>query len=488
MTAAARRELPPLPDLSTLRHVHIIGVCGTAMGTLAAMLADRGYVVSGSDAMAYPPMSTWLEGKGLVIQSGYDGAHIPANTELVVVGNVSRSNNPEAVETIARRLPYLSLPEALRVLFFPTRRCLVATGTHGKTTTSAMTASLLHGAALDPSFFIGGVTVEFDGNYRLGTGDHFVVEGDEYDTAYFDKVPKFWHYPAVAATINNIEFDHVDIYPTLADVTHVFDRFAAQLPKNGTLWVNGDDERAMACAQNATATVRTFGLAASREGARHSLCAIIDGLDDAGTHFTLLEEGVIIGESVLPMVGAFNVRNALGAAGLALSAGVALGTSAELLPSYRGVKKRQELKGVVGGVTVIDDFAHHPSAVRETVEALKARYKTGKLVVAFEAKSNTSRRAVFQDAYPESFAAADIVVLSRPWKKDTLPESELLSIEQLADDIRARGPEVHLIPSVDEIVTVVTPILRKGDVFAGLSGAAFGGLHDKVLAALRRAE
>lgn len=481
MTATHRRQLPALPDLHRIRHIHIIGICGTAMGTLAAMLKERGYVVSGSDAMAYPPMSTWLESRGLVVQSGYDAAHIPSATELVVVGNVSRANNPEAVATLERGLPFISLPEALRVLFFPAHTCLVATGTHGKTTTTAITAKLLDVAGADPSFFVGGVTVDFDANYRLGSGAPFVVEGDEYDTAYFDKVPKFWHYPAYAATINNVEFDHADIYPDLSAIRHVFERFAAQLPADGVLWANGDDPVALSCAAHAKATVRTFGL-----GRAHDRGAEVLRVDESGTHIAVFEHGVQVAEALVPLIGSFNVRNALGAVGLCEAAGVPRDTALAALPSYRGVKKRQETKGVARDVLVIDDFAHHPTAVAATLSALRERYGERRLIAVFEAKSNTSRRAIFQAAYPPAFAAADVVVLSQPWREDSLPADQLLSFPQLVSDISALGPDVHAIPEVDDIVAFLAETCRPGDVVAGLSGSAFSGFHDKLLTALRR--
>lgn len=481
MTADAPRTLPSVPDLTSLRRVHIVGMCGTAMGTLAAMLAERGYSVTGSDAMAYPPMSTWLEARGLVVQSGYDPAHIPSDTELVVVGNVARRDNPESVAAHERGLPCLSLPETLRLLFFPGRDVLCVTGTHGKTTTSSMLSWLLYRADADPSFLIGGVTRNFDSNYRLGDGRAFVIEGDEYDTAWFDKVPKFWHYPARWATINNVEFDHVDIYPDLASIEHVFARFAASVAGNGALWVNGDCPRSVAAAEHATCRVATFGLSA-----RCDVSARVVGVDGEGTRCMVREESGVEHECHLPMLGDYNVRNFLGAAALAREAGVPIARSCEHITSFEGVRKRLDVRGEVDGIIVYDDFAHHPTAVTETLRALRARFPQRRLWAIFEAKSNTSRRAVFQQAYPPAFAPADVVVLSQPWKQDTLPEDQKLSIERLADDIRALGPEVLVLPTVDEIVPVVATRATAGDVIAGLSGSAFDGLHDRLLDALRQ--
>ncbi len=481
MTADARRDLPALPDLSSLRHVHIIGICGTAMGTLAAMLAERGFRVTGSDAMAYPPMSTWLAARGLTILEGYDAAHVPDDVDLVVVGNVARRDNPESVAAHERGLPCISLPEALRVLFFDGRDVLCVTGTHGKTTTTSMLSWLLYADGADPSFLVGGVTRNFDSNFRLGAGPSFVIEGDEYDTAWFDKVPKFWHYPARWATINNIEFDHVDIYPDVAAIEHVFARFAAGIPADGALWVNGDCPRSLAAARLAHCRVGTFGL-----GDGHDLSAAVEGLDGDGTRIRVRASGVDVASSCVPMLGDYNVRNFLGAAALAREAGVPLERSCEHIAGFEGVKKRLDVRGEVDGIVVYDDFAHHPTAVAETVTALRRRYPQRRLWVIFEAKSNTSRRSVFQDAYPPSFELADIVVLSQPWKKDALPEHEKLSIERLAEDIRARGPEVLVLPTVDEIVPLVAERARRDDVIAGLSGSAFDGLHDRIVDALRR--
>lgn len=450
------------------------------MGTLAAMLRERGFSVSGSDAMAYPPMSTWLAERGLVIQSGYAAEHIPEQTDLVVVGNVARRDNPEALETLRRGLPYVSLPEALSWFFFEGRRVLVPTGTHGKTTTSAMTAWILHESGLDPSFFIGGVTVNFGSNFRLGEGDPFVVEGDEYDTAWFDKVPKFWHYPAVAATINNVEFDHADIYPDLASIEHVFRRLAAQIPASGTLWVNGDDGVAMGCARSAIAQVRTFGLSRA-----HDLWGEPLELDERGLRARVGTADGDAFEVLVPMVGDYNLRNFLGAAALASAAGVSLERAVDAIASFRGVVKRQEIKGVVDDIIVIDDFAHHPTAVRNTLDAVRARYPTRRIWGVFEAKSNTSRRAVFQADYPPALAQADRVVLSQPWRQDALPDDQRISIPRMVEDIESLGTPVVLIPEVQDIIDYLVDELAPGDVVVGLSGSSFGGLHTRLLEALK---
>jgi UDP-N-acetylmuramate: L-alanyl-gamma-D-glutamyl-meso-diaminopimelate ligase len=411
-----------------------------------------------------------------VIKSGYDASHIAADTDLVVVGNVSRSDNPEAVATVARALPFISLPEALRLFFFPQRRLLTVTGTHGKTTTSGLLSWMLHAAGRDPSFFIGGVTRNFDSNYRLGGGAEFVVEGDEYDTAYFDKVPKFWHYPSTHATINNVEFDHADIYPNIGEIEHVFSRFAEQVDAAGSVWVNGDDERAVRCARHARARVRTFGL-----GASNDLRAEILGSEERGTIIRVTHPDQGVTEGRISTMGVHNVRNFLGATGLATAVGVELRDCLSGADTYAGVKKRQEVRGVVNNILVVDDFAHHPTAVRETLAAIRLRFPRRRIWAAFEAKSNTSRRAVFQDDYPAAFGAADVVILSEPWRKDSLPDEQLISIPRLAETIRQAGTPTELIPDPGEIAAYVAERIAPGDLFVGLSGSAFGNVHQLLL-------
>jgi UDP-N-acetylmuramate: L-alanyl-gamma-D-glutamyl-meso-diaminopimelate ligase len=480
MTAPNPRTLPELPPLESLQTVHIIGLCGTAMGTLGAMLRERGFTVRGTDAMAYPPMSTWLEARGMTITSGYAAEHIAPDTQLVVVGNVARRDNPEVLEAQRRKLPMLSLPEVLRTVFLAGRNPLVVTGTHGKTTTTAMTATILHQANRDPSLFVGGVTANFDSSYLLGSGREFVVEGDEYDTAFFDKVPKFWHYPAFAATINNIEFDHADIYADLGEIEGVFTKFAEQVDPRGELWVNGDDALAMKCSADTWAKRSTFGL-----GPKNHLRAEILDISSEGIRVALTLRGKPSGEALLPVVGTHNVRNFLGAAGLCLTAGLTMTQIIEGIAHFRGVKRRQELVGRADDISIYDDFAHHPTAVRETLAAIHTRHPEARLIVAFEAKSNTSRRAVFQSEYPPAFEFASLVFVSAPWRKDNLPESELLDIPKLVADMASDRRTAELIPEVDAIVERLLGELRSGDVFVALSGSAFGDLPRKVLAALQ---
>ena len=480
MTAEAPRPFPDLPE--HIEKIHIIGVCGTGMGSLAAMLKERGFVVRGSDAMAYPPMSTWLEDRGIEIMQPYAESNLDWGPDLVVVGNVCRAVYPDAVAMRERGLPHLSFPETLRHFFMRDRRNLVVTGTHGKTTTTSMLAWILTATGRDPSFMVGGITGNFGSNYRLGEGQVFVVEGDEYDTAYFDKVPKFWHYAPFRATINNIEFDHADIYPDVAAIEDVFRKFVGLIPVEGSLWVNGDDARALAVSSQSAAPRRTFGLTDANDLRAND---IEYGPFGARCRVTL--DGKDLGAFTLPLMGEFNVRNMLGATAICLDEGLDVDEIRDAFADFKPTRKRQELVGVVNDISVFDDFAHHPTAVRATMDAMRARFPDRRIWAIFEAKSNTSRRRVFQDEYPAGFATADHVILSKPWKKDEgLPEAELLDIDELADSIRALGPPTELIPEVDAIVERVAAAAEPGDVIVGLSGSAFGGLHPKLVDALKR--
>ena len=480
MTAPHRRSFPDLP--STIETVHIIGICGSAMGSLAAMLTDRGYTVRGSDANAYPPMSTWLEERGIDIMLGYDESNLDWEPDVVIVGNVCRSTYADAVATRERGFAHLSLPEALRHFFFEDRRPLVITGTHGKSTTTSMLAWIMTHAGRDPGFMLGGIAGNFDSNYRLGNGDIFVIEGDEYDTAYFDKVPKFWHYAPFRATINNVEFDHADIYPDIEAIEGVFRRFVELVPDGGSLWVNGDDRRALAVSEHAEAPRRTFGL-----GEDNDLRADQVELAGRNTRFRVILGGEVLGTIELPTIGEFNIRNALGAMAIAMDEGLSFDQVRVALAEFKAVKKRQEYIGSGNGVDVYDDFAHHPTAVAATLRAMRNQFPESRLWALFEATSNTSRRRVFQDKYPPAFSVADQVIISSPREKtDNLSDKERIDVGELSAAIGDHGPTTRLIPDVDDIVATVADEAQSGDVVVGLSGASFGGIHQKLVAALKQ--
>ncbi|MEM1348246.1 MAG: Mur ligase family protein, partial [Myxococcota bacterium] len=353
--------------------------------------------------------------------------------------------------------------------------------THGKTTTTSMLAWVLTHARRDPNFMVGGIAGNFGSNFRLGGGELFVIEGDEYDTAYFDKVPKFWHYAPTRATINNLEFDHADIYDSVADIEHVFRVLVSMLPVDGSLWVNGDDRRAMDVSAGAPCTRRTFGL-----GEDNDLRATDLSFADE-TSAEVIFDGQSLGRFAIHAPGDFNVRNMLGALALAMDEGVDVEAAREGFASFVPTRKRQELVGQVDDILVFDDFAHHPTAVGKTLEAMRARFPDRRIWAIFEAKSNTSRRRVFQDAYVPALRIADEVVLSKPWKRDEgLPKDQLLDIDQLLADIEADGgPKAVLLPEVGAIAAHVGAHAKDGDVIVGLSGSAFDGVHQKILDALR---
>jgi len=489
MTAPRRRQAPPLP--SEIERIFLIGVCGTGMGSLAGMLQLQGYEVLGSDKNAYPPMSDWLAERGIEIRPGWDADNIHAldpPPDLVVVGNVCRPDNPEALAAIEEGLVCLSFPEVLRELFLAEKaQRIVVTGTHGKTTTSAMIAWILESAGHAPSFMIGGITGNFGSNYKLDEGP-FVIEGDEYDSAYFDKVPKFWHYEPTTLVINNIEFDHADIYPDLEEIVGVFEKLVREMPADGVIIAHVDEPNVSAVLEEAPCAVRSLRVdpdAADRGGSGLAARGV-ELVSDGGARFDVWRDGEMLGSLDSPLPGLHNVKNLLAATGVALELGLDLDEVQRAIAGFESVRKRQELVGTVDGVAVYDDFAHHPTAVRETVRAIRSRHPDARLWGVFEAKSNTSRRAVFQDDYVDALRGCDRVILSRPWRDDpNLGPEQLIDLDKVVSDLAAGGTPATLIGDVDAIVDHVSPRLRDGDVVLGMSGSSFGGLHHKLLERLQ---
>ena len=481
-TEAEMRRPPPPVDWSRVRTVHLMGICGSAMGAFAGMLRLLGYEVRGSDTGAYPPMSTTLAAQGVQVLEGYRAENLGWRPDVVVVGNVIRPTYPEAVELRRLGLPHCSLPQALAALFIDGKRSVVVTGTHGKTTTSSMVAWLLHEAGLDPGFMIGGVTGNFGSNHRVGHGGVFVVEGDEYDTAYFDKGPKFLHYRPCTASVNNIEFDHADIFPDVATVEATFARFVDLLPPDGRLVVPAGDARAMRVAARSAAAVWTFALG-DRDAPAADLAATETEADASGTSFRLRLPDGRERAARLGIWGRHNIANALTAVGLALAAGAEPDAAVAALETFRLPRKRQELRGVARGVPVIDDFAHHPTAIAETIRSVRSRYPGRRLRALFEIESNTSRRRVFQLGFAEALARADEVTFCRPLAKaDNLPPEERLDLPALIADIASRGTPARLIEDIDELACWVARTSRPGaDVVVAMSGRDFLGVHQRIL-------
>ncbi len=471
-------------------HVHLIGVAGTGMGAFAGLLKAAGHRVTGSDTAFYPPMGDALAQWGIETMTGFDPAHLEPAPDLVVVGNVCRKDNPEARAAIDRGMNYRSFPKALAELFLATRKSLVIAGTHGKTTTSALTSWLLEASAMSPSFLVGGIPLNFGESFRLGTGASFVVEGDEYDSAFFEKIPKFWSYRPWGAIVTSIEHDHVDIYPTMDSYRDAFRGFVSRLPPDGVIVASAEDAEVVKVVSTAPCRVVFYareGAAALHATPTWTAAAIAPS--GGKQPFELFVGGARVGIAMSPMIGEHNVMNATAAIAL-LAEGLELSASALIrhLAGFKGVKRRQELRGIAGGVHVYDDFAHHPTAVDVTLRGMRAHHPGGRLVALFEPRSATASRRTHQDAYPVAFDAADYVLIA-PVGRPEIGASERLDVDQIVATMQARGRNADTVPvgpaSVDALVAKVKAFVKPGDVVAVLSNGAFGGIHDKLLAALR---
>ena len=467
--------------MSETKRIHLIGICGTAMATLAALLRQRGHHVQGSDQNVYAPMSDFLAAERINTFSGYSADHITPDLDLVVIGNAISRGNPELEEVLERKIRYCSLPEIIREQFLWGARSIVVAGTHGKTTTTALTGWLLTHGGLDPTVLVGGIALnlgETGSSYRVGQGRDFVIEGDEYDSAYFDKTAKFLKYLPDVAIVNNIEFDHADIYADLDAVRLAFRRLVNLVPRNGLLLLGADSADAAALQAVAASPVETFGLADSATWQGTNMVH-----RDGMTQFDVRHHREVFGRFESPLLGVHNVRNALAAIATGSFAGLDAATLADGLRTFRGIKRRLETVGVARGVTVIDDFAHHPTAVRETLAALRTGYPERRIWAVFEPRSASSCRRVFQDDFARAFAGADEVIIAGVFRS-SLPESERLSAEQLVSDLTTRGQRARSIETVDGIVAAVAAEHRAGDVVILMSNGGFGGIHQKLLRAL----
>ncbi len=451
-------------------RIHFLGICGTAMGATAAAMKDREFHVTGQDDKVYPPMSTFLAAKGIPITQGFRPEDIPA-ADVIVVGNAMTRGNPAVEAVLNRRLHYLSLPETLKQFFLRGRHNLVVTGTHGKTTTTSMLAWIFEYAGLAPGYLIGGIPSNLGQGACLRDSKHFIIEGDEYDTAFFDKRPKFVHYLPELVIVNNIEFDHADIYASLDEIKTGFRRLLNIVPSEGMVLLNGDDPNCLDVAAACPAPVVEVGFSPN---AGNRIREVSHGAD--GSSFVLFGERFEI-----PMAGDFNIRNAAMAASAAHYYGIAPAKIREALASFQGIKRRQEVRGTVRGITVIDDFGHHPTAIRETLAGLRAKFGSARIWAVFEPRSNTTRRAVFQHELPAAFADADGVFIAKVARLDQLPENERLNPERVVADIAATGKPAFYEPTADDIVARLGPLARDGDVVAVFSNGGFDGIHQKLL-------
>jgi UDP-N-acetylmuramate: L-alanyl-gamma-D-glutamyl-meso-diaminopimelate ligase len=441
------------------------------MATLAALLARRGIAISGSDTNVYPPMSDFLAAEGIEPMLGYDAAHITSDLDLVVVGNAISRGNPELEEVLDRKIRFCSLPEAVRDHFLWGARSIVIAGTHGKTTTTSLATWLLVHGGLDPSANLGS-------SYRLGAGRDFVIEGDEYDSAFFDKTAKFLKYLPDIAVVNNVEFDHADIYASLDEILLAFRRFVNLVPRRGLLLLGADSPHALALREAARSPVETFGTADGCDWQASDLA-----VTERGTRFRVRRSGKLIGTFDLPLLGAHNVRNALVAIAIGQHAGLSEPVLAEGLRLFRGVKRRLELRGEARGVRVYDDFAHHPTAIAETIGALRLAHPQARIWALFEPRSATSCLRVFQGEFVEALKQADEAIVAAVFRSN-LPEERRLSAEELVSGVNEQGGRARYVPAVPEIVEVVAREAGAGDLVVVMSNGGFDGVHEKLLAAL----
>jgi UDP-N-acetylmuramate: L-alanyl-gamma-D-glutamyl-meso-diaminopimelate ligase len=466
-------------------HFHLIGICGTAMASLAGMLQARGHHVTGSDLNVYPPMSTMLQDLGINVAHGYKREHLTPTPDCVVVGNAIPRGNPEVEEALRQKLLYRSQAEVVKEEFIRGRHSLAVAGTHGKTTTTSIAAWVMDQGGLNPSFLIGGVAQNFGSSFRVTDSDYFIIEADEYDTAYFDKGPKFMHYLPELAIVNNIEFDHADIYRDLDAVKLAFRRFMNLVPENGRLIAGWDSPNVRQVVESfgerLFTRVETFGTNSDAKWQVRN-ADFTEGL----SRFEVFCENQSWGDFQTPLLGEFNLLNCLAVIVAADAWGISKEKIRAAFASFQNVKRRAEVRGEERGVLVIDDFAHHPTAVRETLRALRARYKDRRLIAVFEPRSWSSRLAVFQDDYANAFASADYVVIASVFDSQKVTEKgRALDTAALIDAISKQGKPAFALPDADQIVAHIGPELRSGDVVAIMSNGGFGGIHDKVLGALR---
>ena len=467
-------------------HYHLIGICGTAMASLAGMLQARGHKVTGSDQNVYPPMSTQLQELGIEIINGYKAENANVGADCTIVGNTISRGNAELEEVLNRKLVYRSQAEIVKEEFVRGRRSLVIAGTHGKTTTTSIAAWIAECGGLNASFLVGGIVQNFGASFRVADSDFFIIEGDEYDTAYFDKKPKFMHYLPEIAIVNNIEFDHADIYRDLEAIKFEFSRLMNLVPSNGRLIVGIDSPVAREVLEEMRpklhTNIETFGTSDDAKWQAH----YIDFSGDK-TKFTVFKNGKNWGEFETNLIGEFNVRNCLAVIIAATAWDISKEKIQEAFSTFKSVKRRVEIRGIERGVTVIDDFAHHPTAVEETLKALKTKYAAARLIAVFEPRSWSSRLAVFQEKYEKAFAYADYVIIAGVYNTSKASElGKILDTRELVEDIKLQGKPAMSFPDADSIVEHLAPELKDGDVVAIMSNGGFGGIHDKILNILKQ--
>ncbi|MEM6335439.1 MAG: Mur ligase family protein [Bacteroidota bacterium] len=468
-------DRPPVPDAGTVRSVYLVGICGTGMGSLAGLFQQAGYEVSGSDKGMWPPMSTRLNAMQIPVHVGFDAAHLKPAPDLVIVGNACTPTHPEAAHARNAGLVQQSFPEALAHFFIRDRRSIVVAGTHGKTSTTGLLAHVMRQAGTDAGFLVGGVLVADDTSYHTGpTGRHFVVEGDEYDSAYFDKRPKFMHYRPTVGIVTSLEFDHADIYADLDEYREAFRRFAGLVGEHLVLCADHPDVEALAAFTPARVT--RYGFSDAADVTAKAIERI-----DGGTQFTLVVNGTEHAGFVLPMSGRHNLSNALAVSAVALAEGLTPDQLRAGLASFQGMKRRQEVRGIVNDIVVVDDFAHHPTAVRATIEATRDRWPGRRLLAVFEPRSNSSRRKMFETEYPASFADADLAFLSSPPLRHNDRADDFMNVDAVAEAITAGGTRTFVGSNADQVLDALADATAPGDVVLIMSNGGFGNIHQRLL-------
>jgi UDP-N-acetylmuramate: L-alanyl-gamma-D-glutamyl-meso-diaminopimelate ligase len=472
--------------MSDTKHVHVIGIGGSAMAPLAGMLREHGYRVTGSDSGVYPPASTLLEKLGISFFHTFDAAHLTPAPDLVVIGNIIARGNPELEEVLDRKIAYRSMPEILEEVFLPGRHSIVVSGTHGKTTTTAMLAWIFHTAGKLPNFLVGGVAENFGKSYGLGGGEEFILEGDEYETAFWDRGPKFFHYHPDDLIISSLEYDHADIYRDFETYELTFRRLVNLVPRRGRVVIWGDTEESgpalRRAAEKAFCPVETYGFSASNDWVASDVA-----VDGGGMRFRVTYRGTPFGEFALAASGRHNVLNAMAAIAVAHGRGISTEDLAKALATFRSVKRRMDVKGEIRDVLVVDDFAHHPTAVRATIEAARARWPGRRLWAILEPRSNSMRRKVFEETLPAALALADRVVLAGVFRAQQLGDENRLEPEAVAESVRELGKSARVFPSADAIADQLAAEAESGDVLLVMSNGSFDGLCDKLLKKLERA-
>jgi UDP-N-acetylmuramate: L-alanyl-gamma-D-glutamyl-meso-diaminopimelate ligase len=466
--------------LSETKHAHVIGIGGSAMAPLAGMLRESGYRVTGSDAGVYPPASTLLESLGISFFNEFDAAHVQPAPDLAVIGNIIARGNPEVEEVLDKRIPYRSLPEILEEVFLPEKHSIVVSGTHGKTTTTAMLAWIFETAGKKPNFLVGGVAENFGKSYGLGGGEEFILEGDEYETAFWDRGPKFFHYHPDDLIITSLEYDHADIYPDFEAYQLAFRRLVNLVPRRGRVVVWGDTGESgpalRRASEKAFCSVETYGFDPANDWVASDFA-----IEGGKMRFRVAYRGKLFGDFAMPALGRHNVLNAMAAIVIARGRGIGADVLARALATFRSVKRRMDVKGEVGGVLVVDDFAHHPTAVKATIEAARGRWPGRRLWAILEPRSNSMRRKVFQDALPKALALGDCVILGGVFRAQQLGGENRLDPESVAEGVRALGKDARVYPSSDSIAEHLAGEAKAGDLLLIMSNGSFDGLCEKLL-------